>query len=95
MKVFPFWLLAAGLGARGLQTNDYTSLSSVDLNINGFWHDAPNAVMADGHVQTGQARRDFVDAVTGSGQHSKYPFPIIYSRANGGTYSGGITYASP
>jgi prepilin-type N-terminal cleavage/methylation domain-containing protein/prepilin-type processing-associated H-X9-DG protein len=95
MKIFPYWLLAAGVGARGLSITDHSSLTPLDLNVNGFWHDGPNAVMADGHVQAGQARRNFLSPVTSVAQQENYPFPVIYSRATSGTYSGGITYASP
>jgi prepilin-type N-terminal cleavage/methylation domain-containing protein len=94
-QVFGYWFMAAGVGARGMQTTDHSSITAIDLNSNGFWHDAPNAVMGDGHVQRGQGRRDFVGDIRPASQHDKYPFPVIYSRAASGYYTGGIQYASP
>lgn len=95
MKVFQYWSVAASVGTRGILTSDNTSISAADINLNGYWHDAPHAVMADGHVEVGAANRTFSGPVTSASQYPKYPFPVSYSRASGGTYSQGITYALP
>ncbi len=95
MKVFPFWYIAAGVGSRGILRTDHGSLATDDLNLNGYWHDAPQAVFADGHVEAGQARQDYTGTVSSSSNYHRYPFPLIYSRAASGYYSGGIVYTAP
>jgi len=95
MFTYKFWYLAAGVGSRGILRADNSSLTPEDLNVNGYWHDAPNAVFADGHVETGQAEQDYAGTVSSTTNYVNYPFPVIYSRAANGYYSGGITYTAP
>jgi len=89
--VFPFWYLAARVGARAADS-DNSSASVSLLNKNGYWHDGPNAVFGDGHVESGQGGRTYTNANTNS---TLFPFSVAQLRSASGYYSGGVTFQLP
>ena len=88
-RVLLYWARGAGAGARGVGEGNWDNPSVIDLNSNGFWHNGPNGLFADSHVEKGQGLRNW----TTTNDTSKWPFPFKSYRA--ASASGWYRYASP
>lgn len=86
-RVQLYWARGVGAGARSVAAWDNPAVA--DLNAYGFWHNGPNGLFGDSHVEKGQGLRNW----TTTTDTSKWPFPFKSYRA--ASAAGWYQYASP